>query len=103
MEYGNIRLSKIVQMKIDSLGNALFDDTDLISYSATDPEWANFKQKIKSEKRIDLEDTILVTDRIKKILTKIGVLIDGTEDEKELKAMFNSLSEEEKYSKFLTL
>lgn len=96
MEYGNIRLSKIVQMKIDSLGNALFDDTDLISYSATDPEWANFKQKIKSEKSIDLEDTILVTDRIKKILTKIGVLIDGTEDEKELKAMFNSLSEEEK-------
>lgn len=96
MEYGNIRLSKIVQMKIDSLGNALFDDTDLISYSATDPEWANFKQKIKSEKRIDLEDTILVTDRIKKILTKIGVLIDGTEDEKERKAMFNSLSEEEK-------
>lgn len=96
MEYGNIRLSKIVQMKIDSLGNALFDDTDLISYSATDPEWANFKQKIKSEKSIDLEDTILVTDRIKKILIKIGVLIDGTEDEKELKAMFNSLSEEEK-------
>ena len=96
MEYGNIRLSKIVQMKIDSLGNALFDDTDLISYSATDPEWANFKQKIKSEKSIDLEDTILVTDRIKKILTKIGVLIDGTEDEKELKSMFNSLSEEEK-------
>lgn len=96
MEYGNIRLSKIVQMKIDSLGNALFDDTDLISYSATDPEWANFKQKIKSEKSIDLEDTILVTDRIKKILTKIGVLIDGTEDEKELKALFNGLSEEEK-------
>lgn len=94
MECGNIRLSKIVQMKIDSLGNSLFDDTELISYSETDPEWANFKQKIKSEKSINLEDSLLVKDRIKKILSKIGTMIDKTEDEKELKQLYESPTEE---------
>lgn len=94
MEYGNIKLSKIVQMKIDYLGNAFFYDSDFIP-SKDNPEWANFKQKIKTEKRINLETTILVQERIKKATWKIETLIYGTEDEKELKNLFESFTDEQ--------
>lgn len=94
MEYGNIKLSKIVQMKIDSLGNALFYDTDFIP-SKDNPEWANFKQKIKTEKSINLETTVLVQERIKKATRKISALIYGAEVKNEREKLFEGFDDEQ--------
>ena len=94
MEYGNIKLSKIVQMQIDTLGSALFYDTKF-GWSENEPEWANFKQKIKTEKNINLEDTILVKTRIKKIKNEIFRNIFGSINEKDLKSIFMQFTEDQ--------
>lgn len=94
MEYGNIKLSKIVQMQIDTLGSALFYDTKF-GWSENEPEWANFKQKIKTEKNINLEDTILVKTRIKNIKNEIFRNIFGSINEKDLKSIFMQFTEDQ--------
>ncbi len=82
-------------MKINTLGNDLFYDTDFIPYSKNAPEWKNFKQKIKNEKNINLETTLVAKDRIKKINLKIDALIFGTEKDDKLKRIIDSFDEEQ--------
>ncbi len=94
MEFGNIKLSKIVQMKIETLGNKLFDDTDFIPSLEGEPEWKNFKQKIKDEKDINLESVLRVDDRIKRIKQKKVLLVYGVKNDDELKKLSEDFSQE---------
>lgn len=82
-------------MKINTLGNDFFYDTDFIPYSKNDPEWKNFKQKIKNEKNINLETTLAANERIKKINFKIDALIFETEKGDEIKRILDSFNEEQ--------
>ena len=96
MECGNIKLSKTIEMEINTIGNALFYDTDFIKSSINDPEWLNFKQKIKNEKNINIENTCLIPERRKRIIRKINKLIYGTDDKDKLKEIIDGFSEEQK-------
>ena len=44
LKFGNIRISEIIRMKIETIGIAAFNDTAFL-HSMGEPEWRNFQQK----------------------------------------------------------
>ena len=96
MDCGNIRVSKLIEMEINTIGNALFYDTNFIKSSINDPEWLNFKQKIKNERNINIENTCLIPERRKKIILEINKLIYGTNDNDKLKEITDEFNAEQK-------
>lgn len=110
-KFGNIRMSEIIRMKIETIGIDAFNDIEFL-YSNDEPEWRNFQQKIIQEKHINLENIITAEIRIKKFLAKIDYLRYGIEYPKEitkesaadeeiqarLQEIYDSFNEEEKIS-----
>lgn len=110
-KFGNIRMSEIIRMKIETIGIDAFNDIEFL-YSNDEPEWRNFQQKIIQEKHINLENIITAEIRIKKFLAKIDYLRYGIECPKEitkesaadeeiqarLQEIYDSFNEEQKIS-----
>ncbi len=82
-QFGNIKLSEIIRMQIETLGIDCFEDNDFL-YLQEEPDWKNFRQKIREDTSIDLETTILVKERINKIRGKIDYLILGIKPLKQI-------------------
>ena len=76
LKFGNIRISEIIRMKIETIGIAAFNDTAFL-HSMGEPEWRNFQQKIIPEKQLNIENIITAEIRIKKFLAKIDYLLYG--------------------------
>ena len=109
--FGNIRISEIIRMKIETIGIAAFNDTAFL-HSMGEPEWRNFQQKIIPEKQLNIENIITAEIRIKKFLAKIDYLLYGIECSKEItkqsaadeeiqahfKEIYDSFNEEQKIS-----
>lgn len=109
--FGNIRISEIIRMKIETIGIAAFNDTAFL-HSMGEPEWRNFQQKIIPEKQLNIENIIIAEIRIKKFLAKIDYSLYGIECPKEItkessadeeiqahfKEIYDSFNEEQKIS-----
>lgn len=108
---GNIRISEIIRMKIETIGIDAFNDIEFL-YSNDEPEWRNFQQKIIQEKHINTENIITADNRIKKVKSKIDYLLYELECPKEitkesaadeeiqarLQEIYDSFNEEQKIS-----
>lgn len=79
-----------MEMKINILGNALFSDLDFVKSLAAEPEWKNFKQKIKNEKNINMESVFFVDQRASEIIEKILKLSRGIKNEEDEKDFFQN-------------
>ena len=109
--FGNIRISEIIRMKIETIGIDAFNDIEFL-YSNDEPEWRNFQQKIIQEKHINIENIIIADNRIKKVKSKIDYLLYGIKCPKEitkesaadeetqarLQEIYDSFNEEQKIS-----
>lgn len=109
--FGNIRISEIIRMKIETIGIAAFNDTAFL-HSMGEPEWRNFQQKIIPEKQLNIENIIIAEIRIKKFLAKIDYSLYGIECPKEItkesaadeeiqahfKEIYDSFNEDQKIS-----
>ena len=109
--FGNIRISEIIRMKIETIGIDAFNDIEFL-YSNDEPEWRNFQQKIIQEKHINTENIITADNRVKKVKSKIDYLLYGIKCPKEitkesaadeetqarLQEIYDSFNEEQKIS-----
>lgn len=113
---GNIRISEIIRMKIETIGIDAFNDIEFL-YSNDEPEWRNFQQKIIQEKHINTENIITADNRVKKVKSKIDYLLYGIKCPKEitkesaadeetqerLQEIYDSFNEEQKISAYGTI
>ena len=114
--FGNIRISEIIRMKIETIGIDAFNDIEFL-YSNDEPEWRNFQQKIIQEKHINTENIITADNRVKKVKSKIDYLLYGIKCPKEitkesaadeetqerLQEIYDSFNEEQKISAYGTI
>lgn len=75
MEKGNIKISEICRMEINTIGNDCFTDIDTFRSSLDDPEWMNFKEKVKDEKNINMENVLREGKRLNQIREETTALI----------------------------
>jgi len=114
--FGNIRISEIIRMKIETIGIDAFNDIEFL-YSNDEPEWRNFQQKIIQEKHINTENIITADNRVKKVKSKIDYLLYGIkcpkkitkesaadeETQERLQEIYDSFNEEQKISAYGTI